>query len=277
MKILKSIRLVLACITVLAVTPTLAEDIQMGSVAMDIPVEMVKRMGVLTKYLSAKSELSITFRASPNLDSAVDDLGAGRTQIAYLTPVAYLQAREKYGVVPLVAPLTNGQPTFALVIGVKNDSPFKSVDDLKGKRFAFGDEKALLQKASVEAMGIKVTDFSKIAYLKHYDNIAKAVLNGDFDAGILKDTVAEDFKSKGIRVLKSSEQLPSYVFAVDKNTPPETVGKLKAAFLALKRGTPAHNATLDGFNKGYDGFVATSDSAYDIIRKLTAPYKAGTR
>jgi phosphonate transport system substrate-binding protein len=277
MKILKSARLVLACIAALAVTPTLAEEIQMGSVAMDIPVEMVKRMGVLTKYLSEKSGLSVTFRASPNLDSAVDDLGAGRTQVAYLTPVAYLQAREKYGVVPLVAPLNNGRPTFALVVGVKSDSPFKSIEDLKGKRFAFGDEKALLQKASVEAMGIKVTEFSKIAYLKHYDNIAKAVLNGDFDAGILKDTVADDFKSKGIRVLKSSEQLPSYVFAVDKNTPKETVDKLKAAFLALKRGTPAHNATLDGFDKGYDGFVEVSDSAYDIVRKLTAPYKTGAK
>jgi len=277
MRLLKIARLALACIAALSVAPALAEEIQMGSVAMDIPVEMVKRMTVLTKYLSEKSGLSVKFKASPNLGSAVEDLGAGHTQIAYLTPVAYLQAREKYGVVPLVAPLNNGRPTFALVIGVKSDSPFKSVEDLRGKRFAFGDEKALLQKASVEAMGIKVTEFGKVAYLNHYDNIAKAVLAGDFDAGILKDTVADDFKSKGIRVLKSSAQLPSYVFAVEKSTPKETVEKLKAAFLALKRGTAENNATLDGFDKGYDGFVESSDAAYDIVRKLTAPYKTGAK
>lgn len=56
------------------------------------------------------------------------------------------------------------------------------------KRFAFGDEKALLQRAS-ESMDVKLTDFSHFVYLRHYDNIAKAVLAGDFDGGILKDSV----------------------------------------------------------------------------------------
>ncbi len=72
-------------------------SVEMGSVAMDVPAEMIRRLTPLSEYISLKTGLNITFRASPNLASAVDDMGAGSTQIAYLTPVAYIEAHEKYG------------------------------------------------------------------------------------------------------------------------------------------------------------------------------------
>jgi len=74
---------------------------------------------------------------------------------------------------------------------VQKDSPVKKLEDLKGKRFAFGDPKAFLQPAVLLEAGMKIQDFSAVAYLNHYDNIAKAVLLGDFDGGIMKDTVYE--------------------------------------------------------------------------------------
>jgi phosphonate transport system substrate-binding protein len=247
--------------------------ITMGSVAMDIPVEMIKRLSALTNYLSLNTGLNIRFRPSPNLGSAVDELGSGQTQIAYLTPVAYIDARQKYGVIPLVAPTINGRPHFSLVIGTKAGADIRSPADLKGKRFAFGDEKALLQKAAVASMGLNTTDFSQFAYLKHYDNIAKAVLAGDFDGGILKDSVAEDFKDKGISVVGSTQPLPSYVFAVHPSMPASVRIKLRDAFLALKKDTPVGAATLEAFDSSYDGFVVIQDSAYDPVRRLIQPFQ----
>lgn len=248
-------------------------DVTMGSVAMDIPVEMIRRMSALTDYLALSTDLSVRFRPSPNLGSAVADLGSGQTQIAYLTPVAYIEARRKYGVVPLVAPTTGGRPHFSLVIGVKAGSGIVSPAGLKGRRFAFGDEKALLQKAAVESMGLKAADFSAAAYLKHYDNIAKAVLAGDFDGGILKDSIAEGFRSRGITVIASTAPLPSYVFAVHSGMPAAVRNALRDAFLALKRDTPEQAATLEAFDSAYDGFVVVEDQAYDSVRKLIQPYQ----
>ncbi len=248
-------------------------DVTMGSVAMDIPVEMIKRMSALTNYLALSTNLNIRFRPSPNLGSAVEDLGTGQTQIAYLTPVAYIEARKKYGVIPLVAPTTQGRPSFALVIGVKAGSGFKTPAELKGKRFAFGDEKALLQRAAVASMGLAVSDFSNIAYLKHYDNIAKAVLAGDFDGGILKDSVAEGFKSKGIVVIGSTAPLPSYIFAVHPGMPVGMRNQLRDALLALKKTTPERTATLEAFDLAYDGFTLIEDSAYDPVRTLIQPFQ----
>ncbi|MDZ7594727.1 MAG: PhnD/SsuA/transferrin family substrate-binding protein [Thiobacillus sp.] len=250
-----------------------AVEVTMGSVAMDIPVEMIKRMSALTNHLALNSNLNVRFRPSPNLDSAVDDLGAGQTQIAYLTPVAYINARKKYGVIPLVAPTVEGRPHFSLVIGVKAGSGISSPEGLKGKRFAFGDEKALLQRAAVESMALKSTDFSSFAYLKHYDNIAKAVLAGDFDGGILKDSIADEFKGRGIAVIGSTPPLPAYIFAVHPGMPLAVRNQLRDALLALNKSTPERAATLEAFDKGYDGFVEVDDAAYDSVRTLIQPFQ----
>jgi phosphonate transport system substrate-binding protein len=247
--------------------------VTMGSVAMDIPVEMIKRMSALTNYLALSTNLNIRFRPSPNLESAVEDLGTGQTQIAYLTPVAYIEARRKYGVIPLVAPTTNGRPLFSLVIGVRAGSGIHSPAELKGKSFAFGDEKALLQRAAVASMGLSPNDFSSYAYLKHYDNIAKAVLAGDFDGGILKDSVAEGFRGKGVDVIGSTAPLPSYLFAVHPGMPAAVRGQLRDALLALNKSSPDGAATLEAFDIAYDGFVTIDDSAYDPVRALIQPFK----
>ncbi len=248
-------------------------DVTMGSVAMDIPVEMIKRMSALTNYLALNTSLKVRFRPSPNLGTAVDDLGSGQTQIAYLTPVAYIEARKKYGVVPLVAPTMQGRPNFSLVIGVKAGSGINTPAQLKGRRFAFGDQKALLQRAAVSSMGLDLHDFSNFAYLKHYDNIAKAVLAGDFDGGILKDSVADDFRSKGVVVIGSTPPLPSYVFAVHPAMPVAVRNQLRDALLGLKKSTPDMAATLEAFDSGYDGFVTIDDAAYDPVRVLIQPYQ----
>jgi phosphonate transport system substrate-binding protein len=248
-------------------------DMYLGSVAMDVPAAMVQRLTPLTRYLSAKTGEKIHFRASPNLGSAVDDIGVGHTQIAYLTPVAYIEAHQKYNVLPLASPLTHGKTTFNLVIVVRDDSPIRTVSDLRGKRFAFGDEKALLQRAVVVGSGVKLEELGNYAFLNHYDNIAKAVLNGDFDAGILKDTIAEKFKPQGLRYVHVSPDLSSYLFAVNNTVPPAMVTKLRKALLELKPDTAEGKMILGALDSGYDGFSSASDSEYDVIRKLIAPFE----
>jgi phosphonate transport system substrate-binding protein len=248
----------------------LAEDVQLGSVAMDIPAAMVKRLTPLTDYLSKKTGLKVSFRASADLGSAVDDLGTNTTQIAYLTPAAYLEAHEKYGATPLVNPLSKGKGTFTLMIVVKKDSPIKSMKDLHGKTFAFGDKKAILQPAVVESAGFRLEEFKSYDYLNHYDNIAKAVLHGDFDAGILKDSVAEKFAAQGLRIIHTSPPLPSYVFAVNKKLKARTVAKIKKAMLELKDDTEEHKAILTALESTYTGFEVGKDKDFNGIRKLLA-------
>ena len=249
------------------------EELYLGSVAMDVPAAMVERLTPLTAYLSKKSGIKVLFRGSHSLDSAVNNLGNNFTQIAYLTPVAYIEAQQKFMIQPLVSPLTYGKTSFNLVVVVHQDSRIHTLADLNGKSFALGDEKALLQRAVMVNGGIHLNQFSRFGFLKHYDNIAKAILNRDFDAGILKDTIYEKFALQGLRVIYTSPALPPYLFAVNKKLPSQTVSKLRAAFLSLKSDTEDGRAILNQLDQGYDGFVVAQDQDYDVVRKLIAPFQ----
>ena len=240
---------------------------------MQVPIEMHDRLTPLAAYLSEKSGQRVEFRAAPDLKAAVEDLGAGRTQIAYLTPVAYINAHEKYGVIPLVAPLTNGKPFLTLSIVVPQNSPAQKPADLRGKRFAFGDERALLQRAVVAGSGIQLGEFGRLGFLKHYDNIIKAVRNNDFDAGIVIDRSVPDARAAGLRVIYESPQLPSYVFGVTPRMPLAVFQKLQRALITMRAENSTDKAVLSALDPSFDGFTVVHDSYFDTARKLIEPYK----
>lgn len=249
-------------------TANAAEVVTFGSVASESPTVMIARMRPLTDYLSARTGLTVRFRPAPNLGAAVADLTSGESSIAYLTPVAYLEAHDKGGALPMVSPLTKGVKTFSLIVAVRNDSPLKSCHELKGKAFAFGDRKAHLQAAVVDECMGDVTALGQMKYLDHYDNIAKAIMLGDFEAGILKDTVYDQYALKGLRKLYESKQLPGYIIAASPRLDKEAREKLRNALLTIT-ATPEGRQALAVLDKDYTGFVAVEDKEYDIIRKLT--------
>lgn len=249
------------------------KELLFGSVAMDIPAAMYTRLKPLTDYLSQTLKRPVTLRLSPNMGSAIDEVASGNVQLAYLTPVAYLEARKKGHAQLIAKTVTNGKGSFRLMIVVRQDSPIKSVNDLAGKDFAFGDEKALLQRATVVGAGLPLNKLHRYKFIGHYDNIVRAVISGDFDAGILKDTMAYKWQGKGIRIIYQSPDLPPYNITASRDTSAKTVAELRKAFLTLNAKNPAHLKVIKALDKKYDGFAPTSDREYDVVRKLVAPFK----
>lgn len=249
-----------------------SKELVFGSVAMDIPAVMHKRLTPLTKYLSKELHRRVTLKLSPNMGAAIKNTTDGTVDLAYLTPVAYIKAHQMGGAKLIVKTVTNGKASFQLMIVVREDSPIKSVQDLVGKSFAFGDEKALLQRAAVVGAGIKLNQFSEYKFLGHYDNIARAVMNKDFDAGILKDTMAYKWQGKGLRVLYSSPDLPPYNIAASKNLDNKTIEKLRQIFMKLDKKNSSHLKVIKALDKKYDGFAKTSDAEYDVVRQLIKPF-----
>lgn len=248
------------------------KEVLFGSVAMDIPAVMYKRLSPLTEYLSQAIGQPVSLKLSPDMPAAIDDTANGRVDLAYLTPVAYLKAHAKGGARLVVKTVTNGKGSFRLMIVVKQDSPIRSVQELVGKRFAFGDKAALLQRAVVVGSGMPLEQFGEYKFIGHYDNIVRAVMNGDFDAGILKDTMAYKWNGKGIRILYSSPELPPYNITASKNVEDALLAKLREAFLSLDEKNPAHVPIIKAVDKKYDGFAPTSDAEYDIVRELIKPF-----
>lgn len=244
-----------------------------GSVAMDIPAVMYKRLSPLTGYLSETLDMPVTLKLAPNMKIAIKNTIKGEVDLVYLTPVAYLKAHEKSNTRLVVKTVTKGKGSFRLMIVVNENSPIKTLEQLKGKSFAFGDKAALLQRAVVVGSGVAMEELGSYNFLGHYDNIVRAVINEDFEAGILKDTMAYKWEGKGIRILYSSEDLPPYNISVSKNIDEALLKKIQQAFLALDPNKPEHLAIIQAVDKKYNGFAFTDDKEYDVIRQLIKPFQ----
>ena len=249
------------------------QPIRLGSVAEDIPAVMHQRLTPLTKYLGAAIGRNVVLTLSPNMPAAIDALTNGGVELTYLTPVAYLKAHEMGNAQLLAKLVTNQQAYFQLFIVVREDSSIKNVSDLAGKSFAFGDPAALLQKAVVANSGVSLESLGSRAFLGHYDNIVRGVLNKDYDAGIVTDSKARAWEKKGLRVIYRSPQLPPYNIAATGKLDKLLFHKLQRALLSLDGTKPDHRKVLDAMGVGYDGFAATNDAEYDVIRKLIKPFQ----
>ena len=248
------------------------KELLLGSVAMDIPAVMHKRLLPLTNYLSKTLGRPVSLKLSPNMGTAIQELAQGSVDIAYLTPVAYLKAHELGNAQLVVKTVTKGMGSFKLMIVVKDTSPIMSIRDLEGKSFAFGDERALLQRAAVVGSGLALEKLASYQFIGHYDNIVRAVISGDFDAGILKDTMAYKWEGNGIRIIYSTDDLPPYNFSASKNVDKELLAKLQRAFLTLNAENSEQLQIIQSVDKTYSGFAVTSDTEYDIIRRLIKPF-----
>ena len=248
------------------------QPIRFGSVAMDTPRLMHQRLLPLTQYLAQELGRPVELVLAPNMPAAINDVATGNVELAYLTPVAYLRSKQMSNTQLIVKTVTNNEASFKLMIVVRDDSSIQKIEDLAGKRFAFGDPAALLQRAVVVGAGINLDALGRYEFLDHYDNIVRGVLHRDFDAGILKDTMAYKWKDKGIRILYSSEELPPYNITAASHVDNELLERIRKAFLKLNIKQVGHQEIIKALDPNYTGFAATNDEEYDIVRMLTKPF-----
>ncbi len=256
--------------------PAFADDgkpLRFGSVAQDTPAVMQKRLLPLTTYLSKALNRPVVLKLSTDMPGAINALVTGDVDLAYLTPVAYVNAHARNKAQLVVNMLTDGRPSFKLKIVVREDSPIRKIEDLAGKRFAFGDPAALLQRAVVVGAGMPLEHLGSYGFVKHYDNIVRGVLVGDYDAGIANDNTARQWQGKGIRILYDSEDLPPYNIAAAGGIDQVTLNKLREALLRLDPSIPEQKLIISALDDGYTGFVVANDADYDVIRKLIKPFK----
>lgn len=249
-----------------------AQPLYLGSVAMDIPVVMAERLSPLAHYLSLALHRPVVLRLSSNLPEAADDLAHGRTDIAYLTPVAYLRARA-FGAQPIVRFMSDGRADFRLDIVVRCGGPITRLSQIAGHRFAFGDPAAVLQQAVVVAAGIPLAGIHK-RFLGHYDNIGYGIQSGDFKVGIMPEVLARAWYPRGICVLHQSPWLPPYNLSARPGLPLPVFRAIQRAMLALNHDAERGRSALVALDSRYDGVAPASPADYRIIRRMIAPWGA---
>ena len=219
----------------------------------------------LTKYLSDSLGIKLGSFVASSYEDSVEDIGKGVAMLGYMTPSTYLSAGKKYGVKPLVFAVKNGSPTYKSVIITAKNSPINTINDLKGKKVAFGAKMStgstLVPKAMIKSAGIKLEDFASYDYLGGHDIVLKAVAEGEFDAGCVMDSAAEENKST-VKVIAFSDPIPQFPICINADVDKESEMKIKNILMNI-----ADLNVLKSIDKGYTSFIEAKESDFDNIAK----------
>jgi methyl-accepting chemotaxis protein len=248
------------------------DTLTMGIVPLESPSEMFGKFTPLAGYLSNKLGRKVELKVAIDFESAISDIGLNNTQFSVMGPATYSEAHNRYGVKVLVKAVRDGKPYQNSVIITRSDSSVNSLEDLAGKTFAFADIHSttshIIPRAMLLDEGIDIKDLKHYNYLGHHDDVARAVIKGDFDAGGVMETAAEKFKNQGLKILKISEKVPGFNICISRNLSTEVIAELKKAFLSLSDNTPEGSSVLKSINENCSGFVEATDEEYNKVRLM---------
>lgn len=233
-------------------------------------VELLQRFTPLVDYLSKETGLSIILNISNSYEEHIEDIGKGKTNIAYLGPASYVKMVDRYGRKPLLARLEiNNSPTFRGVIIVKNESKIMDLKNMAGKRFAFGDPASTMSSLVPHYMlikeGIGLEKLDGYSHLSTHNNVALSVLIGDNDAGAVKEEVFYKYEKRGLKALAWTPRISEHLLVTDHTLSAGTLDSLRNALFHLKNSKKGLDI-MKGIKSTMTSMVPVKDEDYDNLR-----------
>jgi len=222
----------------------------------------------LERTLNKKIELIVT----TDYSSMIEAMRFGRIEVAYFGPFSYVLAKSRAPEIePFAVGVERGAPTYNSVLIANATGGVKTLADIQGKPFAFGDQASTSSHLAPRAYLLKTAQLDgekdyKPVFLGTHDAVARAVQAGQVPAGALSKPILDSLISKNvidpakIVQLTLSEPIPNYPIVMQGNLTPALKQSLRDAFLNVK-----DKEVLKSFR--VEGFVATDDKAYDVLRE----------
>lgn len=227
----------------------------------------------LKAYLEKTLDKPVELIVTTDYSSMIEAMRFGRIEVAYFGPLSYVLAKSRApGIEPFAVGVAKGSPTYRSVLIAHADGPVKSIADIRGTTVGFGDNAStsshLIPRALLARNGLIGENDYKFVHLGTHDAVARAVQAGQVQAGGLSEEIFKRLVAKGtvdsnkVRVIAVSDPIPNYPLVLQGNLDPTLKEAIRKAFLDLK-----DPAILKTFRA--EGFVATDDKAYDILRETT--------
>ncbi len=229
----------------------------------------------LAEYLAAKLGRPVELRTVDTWEGLAKSLASGETDLALMGPWGYVLANHAAHAQVVSTILYDGKPEYFALMVTHPGSGIKTVADLKGKTFAFGDKGStsgyLIPLHYFMTKGIDPdTYFAKVLYTKH-QAIETQVAAGQLDAGAdynrNRNAMIEQGLIKAERsvVIWQSAPLPNDAFAVSEQLFADKafVARLQAALANVGTQLKTQPALLPPH---YTGFVTQGNAFYKPIR-----------
>jgi phosphonate transport system substrate-binding protein len=247
----------------------------------------------MAKLLANESGLAVRAAVPGCAGAAVEMLGLGQGDIAFLAAISYVESHDKYGAdVKLVAERF-GYTWYAGQIMVRTDGGYNSVNDLAGVNVAFPSEQSisgyylpifhLSRTHGIDAN----TFFNQMIAAGSHTAAARAVYDAEFQstpiqAGFayadVRSALVQDLPDiyTEVQVLEQTVGLPNDTVTVRPDMDPALATQLTNAMTSVM-ASPQGEALI-GEIYGIDDLKPANDASYDITREFAAfwNFESGT-
>lgn len=273
------------------VSPALAQDwkqqfpeLTIGISSSENEADAIARNEGYAAYLTRKLGVPVTIVRGTDYAAVIEAMRAGQVHFASIGPANYALARKVMGdgVTPVAVSLDKeGAKGYYSVVAVRADSPYQSLEDLKGKSFAFADPNSTSGYAvpsyylSTELATSADEYFGEVAFSGGHEQSVIALVNGTFEAvathwtnetrGNIQRMVEKGLIPQGsTRIVWTSPIIPGSPVVMRTDLPEE----LKAAFTeAIFAFAEEDRAAFDALHSGEStGYApATHEDYLDVI------------
>ena len=239
---------------------------------------LIQNAQPLKKYLEQTLQKDIELVVTTDYSSMIEAMRFGRIEVAYFGPFSYVLAKSRAPAIePFAVGVERGSPTYRSVLIATAGGPVKSLEDIRGKAFGFGDQAStsshlaprahLLKKARLDGE----RDYQPV-HLGTHDAVARAVQAGQVPAGALSNPIFDSLVKRGtidasrVVELDQSAPIPNYPIVMQGNLAPALKQGIRDAFLNMK-----DKEVLKAFR--VEAFAPTTDEAYDVLRDTATVLK----
>lgn len=255
--------------------PLNAQSLKVSAIPDESPTELLRKFKPLGAYLEKQTGMKVDWTPVNDYPAVVEGLAAKRIDLAWLGGFTFVQARIRTGDAIPIAQRVEDEKFISYYI-VPKASSAKTLQDLKGKTFAFGSPAStsghLMPRFFLLKAGINPDkDFTRLAFSGAHDATVAFVASGRAEAGALNASVYDkliekgDANAKAVRILQTTPPYYDYNWTVRGSLDPALVSKLTAAFLNLDPRNAAHKEILD--LQRATRFVATKPENYKGIEE----------
>ena len=292
-------RTLLACTALLATTTAHAQDwkqrikvVGFSSVSAENQAATEARYKDVAAAFKERTGVDMRIYTASDYAGTVQALTAGQIHMAQVGASAYASAwiDSNGGVEPLVANKElDGALGYHSILIVKADSPYKSMDDLKGRTLAWADPNStsgyLIPLVSLRGAGIEPDKFfGKTLFSGGHEQSVLGVINGQFEsaftwsskghnAGQIRAMVDRGvLKMDQFRVVWESPLIPNPLVMVRKDIPADMRRDLLAFWTDLYKTNPrVAEAAARGKTSGFvpvnhDMYKPVLDAALEVRR-----------
>ena len=208
--------------------------------------------------------------------AAIEQMQAGRFEGAFLPPLAYVLAHDRYDVRVVLTAIRKGSPTYRGEIITRADSGINAIQDLKGKTFGFVEASSasghLYPKTLLITNGINPDkDLKEVTFVGSHDSVVMAVLQGRIQAGACFDDArtrllqTEPDVLEKTKVIAFTPAIPADTFSLRADCVGPFYDKLVGSLEQL--GKAGKESVLFKIYE-IEGLVPAQDSDYNPIRDM---------